>query len=126
MANKDGKDGEKRARRKLSKTQAQLQVAQDKRRLATLKGEREVEQARIRSARRLDRATRSVEKRAAAVARAESEVTVFTEAASRQPDSQASSTSAEGDQKEAGPAEPPDAQEAQSSGDGMPASTDTW
>lgn len=70
----DKRDAEDRARRKLAKAQLQMQIAQEKRRQAMTRGEHEIEQARLRAAKWLDKATRQVEHSAAAVAKAEAAV----------------------------------------------------
>jgi hypothetical protein len=63
--------GEK-GRRRLVKAQMGLQIAQDKRRLAITKGEDEIEKVRQRAARRVEKATKRVEKYAALVSETES------------------------------------------------------
>lgn len=70
----DKRDAEDKARRKLAKAQLQMQVAQEKRRQAMTRGEHEIEQARLRAAKWLEKATRRVEQSAAAVAKAEASV----------------------------------------------------
>jgi hypothetical protein len=70
----DKRDAEDRARRKLAKAQLQMQIAQEKRRQAMTRGEHEIEQARLRAAKWLEKATRRVEQSAAAVAKAEAGV----------------------------------------------------
>jgi hypothetical protein len=51
-----------------------MQIAQEKRRQAMVRGEHEVEQARLRAAKWLEKATRRVEQSAANVAKAEAAV----------------------------------------------------
>jgi hypothetical protein len=70
---KKSKDGSRsdRVRRELARAQADLHTAQDERRLAMVRGEQAVEKARQRAARWLEKATRRVERRAAAVSQIE-------------------------------------------------------
>jgi hypothetical protein len=70
----DKREAEDKARRKLAKAQLQMQIAQEKRRQAMTRGEHEVEQARLRAAKWLEKATWRVEQSAALVARAEAAV----------------------------------------------------
>ncbi|MBV9282553.1 MAG: hypothetical protein JOZ41_20950 [Chloroflexi bacterium] len=68
------KDPETRVRHKLARAQADLQRARDKRALAMMRGEVEVEQARRRADARLARATVRVERRLQTVSRLESDL----------------------------------------------------
>lgn len=68
-----------KAQQKFAKAQLELHVAQEKRAHAITQGEHEIERARHRAAARETKATTRLEKRAAAVARAEAAVLALTE-----------------------------------------------
>jgi hypothetical protein len=83
MAKRDQSGGsgtdEERARRRLDQAQMELRVAQRKRDLVIAEGEHNLEAARQRAARRLQKATRKVEQRAEEVSRAEEELAAITQ-----------------------------------------------
>ncbi|MGI8824976.1 MAG: hypothetical protein ACR2JC_04890 [Chloroflexota bacterium] len=79
MAKKaDKKDPEEKARRKLADAQLKLHVAEDRHMQAREEGKQEIEQARMRAARRLTKAGEEVEKRREQVSRAEGRLIVLT------------------------------------------------
>lgn len=65
------KDPGDRARRKLTKAQMELSVAEEEHAQARVRGKQEVEQARLRAAKWLTKTGKRVDRRAAAVAKAE-------------------------------------------------------
>lgn len=75
---------EDRAGRKLARAQAEFQLAQEKRTVAITKGEQMVERARSRASRLLTRSTKRVERKAAAVARAEARLVTVRDRARRE------------------------------------------
>lgn len=72
-------DGAEKARRRLSAALLELRAAQEKRDAAILQGEREIREAQELALRRSRKATERVERKAAAVARAESDLQGLTE-----------------------------------------------
>jgi hypothetical protein len=71
---KRSRDPIERARRKLAEAQLELHVAQERRITAIAQGEREIREVEERAARRTQKATERLEKRAGAVARAEAQL----------------------------------------------------
>jgi hypothetical protein len=73
MVAKDGakKDPIEKARRKLTKAQMELSVAEEEYAQARVRGKQEIEQARLRAAKWLTKTGKRVDRRAAAVAKAE-------------------------------------------------------
>ncbi len=65
------KDPSERARRKLTKAQMELSVAEEEHAQARVRGKQEVEQARLRAAKWMTKTGKRVDRRAAAVAKAE-------------------------------------------------------
>jgi hypothetical protein len=65
------KDPSEKARRKLAKAQLELSVAQEEHAQARVRGKQEVEQARLRAAKWLTKTGKRVDRRAAAVVKAE-------------------------------------------------------
>jgi hypothetical protein len=76
---KDGskKDPIERARRKLTKAQMELSVAEEEHAQARVRGKQEIEQARLRAAKWLTRTGKRVDRRAATVAKAEDRLTAL-------------------------------------------------
>lgn len=70
---KDGskKDPVERARRKLTKAQMELSVAEEEHAQARVRGKQEIEQARLRAAKWLTKTGKRIDRRAATVAKAE-------------------------------------------------------
>lgn len=76
MAKKGGKSNQREeARRVLAKAQLRLEVAQEKHAQERVRGQQEVEAARLRAAKWLAKAAQRVDRRAQEVARAESQLT---------------------------------------------------
>ena len=75
---KEPEDEEGKARRKLQKATLKLEVAQAKQTQARRKGKQEVEQAKLRAAAREAKASQRVERRAAAVTRAQARLHAIT------------------------------------------------
>lgn len=71
---KRSRDPIEKARRALAEAQLELHVAQERRITAIAQGEREIREAEVRAARRTQKATERLEKRAGAVARAEAQL----------------------------------------------------
>jgi hypothetical protein len=68
------RDPIEKARRKLAEAQVELHIAQERRLAAIAQGERETREVEERAARRTQKATERLEKRAGAVARAEAQL----------------------------------------------------
>jgi hypothetical protein len=79
---KDGskKDPSEKARRKLTKAQMELSVAEEEYAQARVRGKQEIEQARLRAAKWLTKTGKRVDRRAAAVAKAEDRLAALTAA----------------------------------------------
>lgn len=76
---KDGpkKDPSERARRKLTKAQMELSVAEEEHAQARVRGKQEIEQARLRAAKWLTKTGKRVDRRVAAVSKAEDRLTAL-------------------------------------------------
>jgi hypothetical protein len=78
VAKKDPKDPVDKARRKLTKAQMELSVAEEEYAQARVRGRQEIEQARLRAAKWLTKTGKRVDRRAATVAKAEDRVAILT------------------------------------------------